>query len=288
MMHSLVGAEGFRKGTDLYFNRFDGQAVTTEDFVQSMEKANDIDLSQFRLWYSQAGTPELKVKQQYDAGRGVLTLQFQQSCAATPNQPHKQPFQIPVAVALFNQQGEKVESKTLVMSDETQSFDFGDLVDQPVVSLLRNFSAPVKVEFDQSDAELAHLVKHDDNGFTRWEAMQLLSLRLMLPAIQKRTLDKTVDLDEDAYQGMVQALNSLLDRQPEDKAILAEMLTLPSASYIAEQCKPIDPQCVVDVKEHVINRLSADLEAKLTVLYDANNNQEEFFHWVQTRWLNGN
>ena len=147
MLHSLVGVEGFRAGTDLYFNRFDGCAVTTEDFVRSMEKANAIDLQQFRLWYTQSGTPELKVRQQFDDGRGVLTLQIQQSCPATPGQPEKQPLQIPIALALFDRAGNKIEAKTIVLTETSQSFDFGDLVGQPVVSLLRDFSCAGESQF---------------------------------------------------------------------------------------------------------------------------------------------
>lgn len=272
MMHAMLGAEGFRKGTDLYFNRFDGQAVTTEDFVQSMEKANEIDLSQFRLWYSQSGTPELEVWQDFDAGRGVLTLKIRQTCPPTPGQAEKQAFQIPINMALFDQQGSKLVSRTLLLTEETQQFDFGDLVEQPVVSLLRDFSAPVKVDFAQTDEELAVLIKYDDNGFSRWEAMQRLSLNLMLPAIQANT----AKLDEVAYQRLLQALSTLLDQPPQDKSILAEMLTLPAASYIAEQCSPIEPQLVVDVRDAVLKRLATDLELKLVAVYGSNLSRKEF------------
>ena len=277
MMHSMVGTEGFRKGTDLYFSRYDGQAVTTEEFVRCIEKANDIDLSQFRLWYTQAGTPQLKIRQEYDAGRGVLTLQMQQSCPATPGQTDKQAFVIPIALALFDQLGNKLESKTIVMDRAVQSFDFSDLATRPTVSLLRNFSAPVTVDFDQSDEDLARLIRFDDDGFARWEAVQQLSLKLMLPAIQEQqnALEENV-LDETAYQHLLQALAALLEQPPADKAILAEMLSLPSVGYIAEQVKPINPQRVVNIREAVEQRLAADLEEKLRTAYQANNQQLEF------------
>ncbi|MEM7359940.1 MAG: aminopeptidase N [Pseudomonadota bacterium] len=272
MMHAMLGDEGFRKGTDLYFDRFDGQAVTTEDFVQSMEKANDVDLTQFRLWYSQSGTPEITVEQEFDAGRGLLTLKIQQACPPTPGQPTKQPFQIPINVALFNQQGAKLVSRTLLLTEASQQFDFGDLVSRPVVSLLRDFSAPVKVKFAQSDDDLAHLIKHDDNGFSRWEAMQQLSLNLMLPTIKAQS----TDLDEVAYQRLLQAIEALLDQPPADKAILAEMLSLPASSYIAEQVSPIEPQRVADVREAVLRKLAADLELRLIAVYASNGNRKEF------------
>lgn len=272
MLHSLVGAEGFRKGSDYYFDRFDGQAVTTEDFVRSMEKANDIDLSQFRLWYSQAGTPTVKVEQHYDSSNGSLHLKLTQTCPATPSQTEKEPFLIPIAIALFNQQGVKVKSSSMVLTEAEQSFEFDGLDAQPVVSLLRNFSAPIRLQFEQSEDDLAHLIQYDDNGFTRWEAMQKLSLDLMLPMI---VLEKT-EIDETAYQRLFKALDSLLDREPEDKAILAEMLRLPSSSYLADQCKPIDPQRVVEVRESILRRLAIDLELKLIATYGSNNHRQDF------------
>ncbi|NNC99060.1 MAG: aminopeptidase N, partial [Gammaproteobacteria bacterium] len=272
MMHRLVGPEGFRNATDLYFGRYDGQAVTTEEFVQSVEKANDIDLGQFRLWYTQAGTPLLRVQQEYDSGNGVLTLQFEQSCPATPGQPDKHALPIPVAVALFDKEGSLIDAKTIVIDKNEQSFDFGDLVSCPVVSLLRDFSAPVKVEFAQTDADLAHLIRHDDNGLTRWEAMQRLSLNLMLPVVR----DSALALDATAFQHLLNALQALLDDPPADKAILAEMLTLPPASYVAQHCKPVDPQRVMDVRQETLKKLAGELHQKLLAVYQNNNSSQEF------------
>lgn len=269
MMHSLVGVNGFRKGTDLYFGRFDGQAVTTEDFVQCMEQANEVDLSQFRLWYTQSGTPKITVTQRFDKSRGTLTLHVRQDCPATPGQPQKQPFQIPLSIALIDQQGNEHLSETLSLTQAEQTFVFDDLGDQSTVSLLRDFSAPINVEFAQSNDELAHLIQFDQNGFARWEAMQRLSMNLLLPAIQHG------ELDEAAYQTLCVALAALIDSEPDDKAILAEMLTLPAASYIAEQCKPIDPMRVHAVRETVINKLAMDLGARFLTLYQ-NNQRADF------------
>lgn len=272
MLHSLVGAEGFRKGTDYYFDRFDGQAVTTEDFIQSMEAVNDVDLSQFRLWYTQAGTPEVVVEQDYDAGRGALVLKMKQTCPPTPGQVDKQNLQIPIAIALFNAEGQKVASRTVVMTQASESFDFGDLVNIPVVSILRDFSAPIKLQFSQSDQELAHLIKYDDNGFARCEAMQQLSLNLMLPVIK----NQFQTLHEEAYQKLLNALELLLESAPADKSMLAEMLKLPNASYLAELCKPIEPQRVVDVREQALKRLALDLEKKIHAVYLENNTRAIF------------
>jgi len=267
MMHSLVGSQGFRKGSDLYFEKFDGQAVTTEDFVSCIEQANDIDLQQFRLWYSQSGTPEVVAKQEYK--KGVLTLSFKQSCPATPGQETKKPFVIPVSIALFDTQGNTVLSDTLVLTEEQQDFEF-KVDSKPLVSLLRDFSAPIKLQFDQSDFELAQLVKIDDNGFTRWEAMQRLSLNLLLPAIQNKVLD------ESGYQRLLDSFRALIVSEPDDKAILAEMLSLPSTTYLAELCKPIDPQAVCTMREQLVLKLSVDLESDFSALYNDNNKATTF------------
>jgi aminopeptidase N len=268
MMHRLVGPEGFRKGTDLYFDRFDGQAVTTEDFVNSIELANDIDLQQFRLWYTQSGTPEVRLTQGFLDG--VLTLEFSQSCPPTPNQTTKQPFQIPIAVALFSPSGEKLKDATLVLDQETQIFEFLGLKEQPLVSLLRDFSAPIKLYAEQSDQELAGLIEFDDNGFSRWEAIQRLSLNVILPALA------TGRINEVAYQTLLQAMDRLIRSNPEDKAVFAEMLTLPSSAYIAEQCKEINPQRISFVRHECVSRLARDLESQFHALY-ANNNQRSGF-----------
>lgn len=270
MMHSLVGVDGFRKGTDLYFERFDGQAVTTEDFVQCMEQANQIDLSQFRLWYTQSGTPQLAVEQSFDPTQGTLTLSFEQSCPATPGQDRKEPFQIPVTLALLDQQGVEARSETLAITQSQQSFDFAGFSEQPTVSLLRDFSAPVNVTFAQSNPELAHLIRYDQNGFARWEAGQRLSLNLILPAIQSGKLN------EDSYQQLCHTWALLIDNAPHDKAILAEMLSLPPASYIAEQSKPIDPLRVYAIRQTVILKLASDLRSRFLTLYQDNNQREAF------------
>ena len=272
MMHSLVGEDGFRKGTDLYFNRFDGQAVTTEDFVQCMEQANQIDLKQFRLWYTQSGTPHLAVEQNFDAPSNTFTLLFRQSCPDTPNQTNKKPFQIPVSIALLDDQGNEQVAKTLSITDEQQSFEFTEFNQQPVVSLLRDFSAPIKVEFAQSNAELVHLIRFDQNGFARWEAMQRLSLNLILPVVT----DKKSQLDQQLYQQLRDVVTGLINDPPQDKAILAEMLSLPPASYIAEQCKPIDPLRVYALRDEVMTRLAKDLTLEFEQLYHANNQRIEF------------
>jgi aminopeptidase N len=262
MMHSMVGVQGFRKASDLYFDRFDGQAVTTEDFVQCMEQANDLDLSQFRLWYTQSGTPEVRVKQTYNNGR--LSLDLEQSCPPTPNQEIKKPFLIPIKMAVFSISGSKLRETTLLLSEAQQSFHFDDLPEQSIVSLLRDFSAPVKLQFAQSDEELAALIKVDDNGFARWEAMQRLSLNALLPAIANG------EVNQQAYQGVLESFRSVIKSKEQDLALKAEMLTLPSTAYLSEQLDHLDPQAVSAVRKAMVVKLAADLEPELETIYTRN------------------
>ena len=271
MMHSMLGVDGFRKGTDLYFDTFDGQAVTTEDFVRCMEQANDIDLTQFRLWYSQSGTPEVTVEQRFSNNKYIIS--FIQHCPETPGQTEKKPFQIPISLALFDEHGSKRLEQTVIVTDTKQRFEFDGFESQPTVSLLRNFSAPIKIICDQSDEELAHLIKNDDNDFSRWEAMQRLSLNLLLPAIE------TGLIDEKRYKNLLNAFDSIIQahkKQAGDCAVLSEMLTLPSSAYIAELCSPINPQSIVDIKDSLVEKLAFDLEQHFKYLYDESNDKGEF------------
>ena len=276
MMHALLGADGFRKGTDLYFDTFDGQAVTTEDFVSSMEKANGVDLSQFRLWYTQSGTPELTVTKSFSGDTVKLT--FQQTCPDTPGQNDKLPFQIPVSLALFDSHGSKLLEKTVEITQAEQEFEFSGFTNPPMVSLLRDFSAPVKLHFDQSNEELAMLAACDDNGFACWESLQRLMLNLLLPAIEKS------ELDESDYQSVLSTYRSLLNEYflnmkkgiEQDSALLSEMMHLPSPAYIVQLCSNVDPQAVVSVHETLQSRLANDLEPLLLKLYESNQTNEAF------------
>ena len=268
MMHSLLGADAFRKGTDLYFDQFDGQAVTTEDFVQSMEQANDVDLGLFRNWYTQSGTPVVDASTQYVDGTYRLSLS--QYCPPTPGQEVKEPFQIPIKMALFYPNGEKVVEQTLSLIDASQTFTFDGLAELPVLSILRDFSAPIKLNLNRNTDELLTLVAVDDNGFSRWEAMQQLCLNVILPAIE------TGELDDAAYATLLLAFKRLIDSGISDKAILSEMLTLPSAAYIAGLKNPVDPQRVASIREQCISRLARDLESQFHAIYANNNQRSEF------------
>ncbi|HEX4975201.1 MAG TPA: aminopeptidase N, partial [Pseudomonadales bacterium] len=182
MIHTLVGKEGFRKGCDLYFERFDGQAVTTDDFVACMEEANAIDLRQFRRWYTQAGTPRLLVTDHYDAATRTYRLEISQHCNPTPQQPVKEPFFLPFKMALLDEQGQALPlmlkhsddshgaiEKTLIIHERDHQFEFLNVNARPTPSLLRGFSAPVHLDYSYSKAQLSFLMAHDSDGFNRWD-----------------------------------------------------------------------------------------------------------------------
>ncbi|MGZ5756292.1 MAG: aminopeptidase N [Burkholderiales bacterium] len=249
MIHTLIGAKNFRKGMDLYFERHDGQAVTTDDFVQTMADASGVDLTQFKRWYDQAGTPRLDVSDAYDAAAKRYTLSVRQSCPPTPGQPEKAPFHIPFAVGLVGPDGKdmplkledkgKAQANTRVLSVTAaeQRFDFVDVSARPVPSLARGFSAPVIVNYDYDERSLTHLMANDSDPFNRWEAGQRLATGLMLRGVQ----DVRAGREFKTPESFVEAFGRVL-ATGSDPAFAAEALTLPSETFLAEQTrKPLNP-----------------------------------------------
>ena len=206
MIHTLLGAEGYRKGIDLYFQRHDGQAVTCDDFVAAMEDATGKDLGQFRRWYSQAGTPELDISGEYDGHGRTYRLTVRQSCPPSPGQPVKQPYHIPLALGLLDHQGADIPlrlagedapggtSRVLDVTEAEQVFEFADVPAPPVPSLLRGFSAPVKLRMPYTDDDLTFLMAHDSDAFNRWEAGQTLGTRLLLGLVEDRAAGRPLEL----------------------------------------------------------------------------------------------
>ncbi|ONN64926.1 aminopeptidase N [Herbaspirillum sp. VT-16-41] len=288
MYQTLLGREGFRKGMDLYFERHDGQAVTCDDFRAAMADANGRDLSQFERWYSQAGTPLLQAAADYDAKRKTLTLTLEQSCPATPGQKKKQPFHIPVAVGLLDAQGRDLaltlegEKKTgattrvLELTKAKQSFRFINVDQKPVPSLLRGFSAPVVLQFDYSDAELAFLMAHDSDAFNRWEAGQrlatrrLLNLTVAVQAARQSGHVVAVDtvLNNLQHDGaLADALRATLQDESLDPAFRELVLTLPSETMIAEQMEVIDPHAIHVARQFLRRSLARELRDELLAVY---------------------
>ena len=276
MIANLLGPELFRQGTDLYFNKFDGMAVTTEDFVATMEEVGGIDLTQFRRWYSQAGTPIISVKGDYNKKDQSYTLSVEQNCPPTPGQVKKENFYIPFEVALLDQQGRAVEDKVLTISESQQNFVFENIAEKPVPSLLRRFSAPVKMDFDYSRDELMFLISHDSDGFVRWEATQQLSLQIIEELLEQRENNSAMTIDQRLIQAMESILDVALTDTGADLAVLARLLVLPSEAYIGELAEEIDIDGIHEVREFMRQELAISLEDKLLKVYQLLNNDKAY------------
>jgi len=272
MMHTLLGPERFRAGTDLYFERHDGQAVTCDDFVRAMEDASGIDLTQFRLWYSQAGTPVLRVKRTFDAKKRTFTLEIEQQCPPTPAQKDKLPMHIPVSMALLGPDGKEMPmrlagepvpfegpTRVLEVRRAREKFRFCDVDVEPVPSLLRGFSAPVRIEGAWSDADLAFLAANDGDAFNRWEAGQQLALRRMLELVERRREGQPLELPAD----LLVAFRNTLASHELDDAFLARALVLPTESYVADQMKEVDVDGIHEVRSFLRQKLAEACRSEL-------------------------
>ena len=297
MMQTLVGRDGFAKGMTLYFERHDGQAVTCDDFAQAIADANPTSdlallLPQFKRWYSQAGTPRVQAQGRYDAAAKTYTLTLTQRCPPTPGQPVKEPFLIPVGLGLLATDGQDLllelagesntaaganatrtrgaGTRTLVMTQETETRVFINIDTEPVPSILRGFTAPVVLEFDYTDAQLLHLLRHDSDPFNRWEAGQRLAVNSALSAINSiaaYTGDMSASVLNDAY---IEAMREVLQHPELDAAFKELVLTLPSETYLAEQLDVVDPQRIHTVRESMRLQLATALVGEWEAVYAAN------------------
>uniref|UniRef100_A0A7N0U133 Aminopeptidase N n=1 Tax=Kalanchoe fedtschenkoi TaxID=63787 RepID=A0A7N0U133_KALFE len=293
MYKTLLGPEGFRKGMDLYFQRHDGQAVTCEDFFAAMRDANDTDFANFLLWYSQAGTPSLKVSSSYDAEAKTYTLKFSQEVPPTPGQPTKDPMFIPVAMGLLDSsrkdmpltsiyhdgasqfiasRTEPVYNTVLRITKKEEEFIFSDVSERPVPSLLRGYSAPVRLESDLTDSDLFFLLAHDSDEFNRWEAGQILARKLMLDLVANFQHGKELTLNQKFIEGL---RSTLLDSSL-DKEFIAKAITLPGEGEIMDLMKVADPDAVHAVRKFIRQRLAAELKEELFSTVQANRSSEPY------------
>ncbi len=279
MYQTLFGREGFRRGMDLYFERHDGQAVTTEDFRDAMADANETDLSQFQRWYDQAGTPEVHIADDWNESSGRYVLHMQQSCPATAEMQTKAAFLIPFEIALLGSDGQELDlhlmgneetisrkSQVLPFTQTEQSFTFLNLPERPLPSLLRGFSAPVKAHYDYSDAQLSFLITHDSDDFNRWEACQRLSIRVLQGVIK----DKQTNRQSTINPHLLESFSWLLDQKNSDPALLAEALTLPGEGYLAEQMEVIDVDAIHAARDHLRHALADALQTQWREVYQIN------------------
>jgi len=295
MYQTLLGREGFRKGMDLYFARHDGQAVTCDDFRLAMADANGRDLTQFERWYSQAGTPIVQAETRYDEAARTYELRLIQTCPATPGQPEKLPFHIPVAVGLLGKSGtdllltidgeRKGTTAVLELTEADQTFVFTDVLEQPTPSILRDFSAPVILKHGYSDAELVHLFKHDSDPVNRWEAGQRLAMARLLKlssdiALKNPAADgpaRSAVLDQmNLDEVFVEAMRAILVDESLDPAFREQALLLPTESMIADQMDVVDPLAIHMARQFVRADIGVRLRDELLAQYQANETPGEY------------
>jgi aminopeptidase N len=279
MIHKLLGDEGFRKGADLYFDRHDGQAVTINEFVSAMEEANSTSLTQFKRWYKTAGTPIVDVDSYYDAEAKTYTLTFKQSC--------DEAFLIPIELGLIGQKGEELalelapglinkrgsyDQGIFKLTEKEQVLVFNNIKEEPVPSLLRDFSAPVRLNYEYSRDQLLFLMQHDSDGFNRWDAGQSLALDVIYEVMQQFAdgVKPTVDAR------LISAYRNVLKRDDIEHAMLAKMLLLPSVSYIAETQTVIDILAINQARSHVQGVLAEALAGDLARLYESLNILQDY------------
>jgi aminopeptidase N len=276
MYQTLLGRDGFRKGMDLYFERHDGQAVQCDDFRAAMADANGRDLKQFERWYSQAGTPVVLAKSSYDSASRSFELTLAQRCPPTPGQAQKLPFHIPVAVGLLGNSGkdmtltvdgeERGTTVVLELTQAEQTFTFTNVAEKPVPSILRDFSAPVVLEYDYIDQELLHLFRYDSDPVNRWEAGQRLAMERLLSLTGAVVTGRKLELD-DTY---LEALRSLLNDDTLDPAFRELAMILPSETIIAEAMDVVNPQAIHSARQFMRHAIGTALKDDLLVAYHDN------------------
>ncbi len=283
MIHSLLGVDSFRAGMDLYFERHDGQAVTCDDFVKAMSDASGTDLTQFMLWYSQSGTPSISVREKWDESTRNYSLTLQQKCTSTPGQKVKDPFHIPISIGLLDSNGRDMElildkngkkegdAKLLELKKDKEVFTFKDIQERPVLSFLRGYTAPVKVDSFQDKDELAFIMAHDNDLYNRWDAASRLSETIILDLTAKK-LENGYELDE-MY---IHAFRQNLFDEKVDKALIAKALTLPTETYLAQQMTIIEPDALHRARKFVQKSLRTHLLDDFKNVYHLNRERGKF------------
>ena len=283
MISEILGAAIFREATDLYFSRFDGQAVTTEDFVKVMEEVSEIDLQQFRLWYSQAGTPEITVNSFYNEKEKTYSLAIKQSCKATPGQSSKKPFFIPMRMGLLNQQGNEIPLVTdkdkinsgkafdqiITITEQEQEVVFYGVESKPIPSLLRNFSAPVRLKYLYTQEELYFLMVHDTDGFNRWNAAQSLATEV-ITSLQSKKVKENAKVSSTLCQAFKSILNASVSNDGLDKAMVAHLLALPTEGSLIEQAEEAAVENIHLARETVSDFLANELTEEFSEVYESN------------------
>jgi len=275
MVHTLIGPEQFRAGMDLYFERHDGEAATVDQFIQCFADASGRDMTQFMRWYSQAGTPQVTVAGRFDAAAKTYTLECKQSVPPTPGQPTKEPMVIPLALGLVGKDGRdlpltsassgQIERGVLVLSEPAATVTFTGVAERPVLSINRSFSAPIKLDTDLSGDELAFLAAHDSDPFNRWQAIQTISMRLLIDNVARLRAGQSPRMDEKLFT----ALAALLEDTALEPAFVALALTPPGEGDMAREIgRDIDPDAIFRARKALRAEIGSRLSATLSTTYE--------------------
>lgn len=264
MFHTLLGPELYRKATDLYFERFDGKAVTIDDWAQCMADASGQDLEQFKLWYSQAGTPEVNASGTYDKKSKTYTLTLEQNIPDTAGQTDKKPMHIPVAIGLVGSNGDDlIETQVLGLKKKKQDFKFENIGSKPVPSILRGFSAPIKLSTDLTNEDLRFLMVHDSDGFNRWEAGQNFYLNIINTMIEEGSTEAPAE-----FLDTIGALLKQAEDSTQDRALLARSLSLPDIAIISQTQDVVDPDAIHKVRNALKKAVKKEHKTTLIKIYE--------------------
>nr|WP_113866990.1 aminopeptidase N [Brenneria salicis]NMN91415.1 aminopeptidase N [Brenneria salicis ATCC 15712 = DSM 30166]RBP61742.1 aminopeptidase N [Brenneria salicis ATCC 15712 = DSM 30166]RLM30507.1 aminopeptidase N [Brenneria salicis ATCC 15712 = DSM 30166] len=278
MMHTLLGEEKFQAGMRLYFERHDGSAATCDDFVQAMEDASGVDLSQFRRWYSQSGTPVLTIRDDYDPQTQQYLLSVSQMTPVGADKQSKLPLHIPLDIELYDPQGQVLTlqkagqklSSVLNVTESEQTFIFDQVPCQPVPSLLREFTAPVKLNYAWSDAQLTFLMRHASNAFSRWDAAQSLLANYIRLNVSRYQQQQALSLP----MHVVDAFRAVLLDEKLDPMLASQILTLPSENEIAELFEMIDPVAIAAVRDGMVRAMAKEMADEWLAVYHVNRMSE--------------
>ena len=266
LYQTLVGRDGFRAGLRHYLERHDGCAVTCDDFRAAMAEANGVDLTQLERWYSQAGTPLVRARGTWDEATSRYSLSFNQSQRATSGERAPLPLPIPIRVGLLGKDGQDIPGtpRTLELTDAEQTFTFDNVVERPVASIGRGFSAPIKLEIDRSQEELAFLMAHDSDSFNRWEAGQELARRVLLGLVDQVANGRSLELGP----GLIQAFGKVLSDPSLDGSMKALTLALPSEELLAQELSIVDPDAVHQARQFAVRQVASALRDDLIRTYE--------------------
>ncbi len=278
MQQTLLGKEKFRAAMKTYFQRFDGHAVTTEDFVGVMAEVGQVDLTQFKRWYEQAGTPTLSVSDSFDPAAQTYTLSIKQSTPGTPGQSQKLPFHIPVSVGLLDRSGKElpltlkgesepaVSTMVLNLKGDEQDFIFTNIQEKPLPSLLRNFSAPVKIIYPYTENDLIFLMRHDSDGFNRWDASAQFLTQKIMALVEDYQKDRPLFISDT----FISTIRAIVTDPLLDNLLKAEMLTLPGIPYLIECMAEADVEAIYQVREFIKKQWANHLSAEWLACYQEN------------------